>query len=199
MPETQTIQNCMEPMSDTRLSADDWIKAGLKALIERGFVALKAEALAKSLGVSRGSFYWHFTDVDAFHAAVLRRWRDIAYTNVVNQIEAGPADQFHALLERAFDADTTLERSIRAWATSAPSVKAVVEAVDAKRLHYLRRTLIDAGLSADTARTRAQIVYWAYLGHVFSDKALNAAARREIVRELTSLAKPSSSSALLSK
>jgi AcrR family transcriptional regulator len=177
----------MELMTDSRLSADDWIKAGLKALIESGFVALKADTLSKTLGVSRGSFYWHFTDVSAFHAAVLRRWRDIAFTNVVTRIEADQADQFHALLDQAFDADTALERSIRAWATSVPSAKAVVEAVDTKRLHYLQRRLAEAGLPDDTARTRARIMYWAYLGHVFSAKKLNAPMRHEIVSELSSL------------
>ena len=38
-----------------RLSADDWVKAGLKALAADGFTALKADPLAKALGISRGS------------------------------------------------------------------------------------------------------------------------------------------------
>ena len=55
-----------------QLSARDWLDQGLKALAARGFTALKAEPLAKAMGVSRGSFYWHLADVDAFHAAILR-------------------------------------------------------------------------------------------------------------------------------
>src|SRR5689334_18004652 len=49
-------------MSD-RLAAADWVKAGLKALAADGVGALKADLLAKSLGISRGSFYWHFADI----------------------------------------------------------------------------------------------------------------------------------------
>ena len=49
-----------------QLSAGDWISQGLKALAESGFTALKADPLAKAMGVSRGSFYWHFADLAAF-------------------------------------------------------------------------------------------------------------------------------------
>ncbi|CAN0507682.1 unnamed protein product, partial [Phaeothamnion confervicola] len=66
-------------MADDRLTARDWVNAGLKALARSGFTALKADTLSKALGVSRGSFYWHFADVGAFHAAVLQRWREVAY------------------------------------------------------------------------------------------------------------------------
>ena len=55
-----------------QLSARDWLDQGLKALAKSGFTSLKAEPLAKAMGVSRGSFYWHFADIAAFHAAVLR-------------------------------------------------------------------------------------------------------------------------------
>ena len=64
-------------MSD-QLSAKDWVDEGLKALASRGFTALKAEPLAKALRVSRGSFYWHFADIAAFHAAILARWHEVA-------------------------------------------------------------------------------------------------------------------------
>ena len=58
-------------MSGERLGPREWVNAGLRALSRSGFTALKAESLSKSLGVSRGSFYWHFADVGAFQAAVL--------------------------------------------------------------------------------------------------------------------------------
>ncbi len=48
-----------------QLSAKDWLDQGLKTLAESGYTALKAEPLAKAMGVSRGSFYWHFADVEA--------------------------------------------------------------------------------------------------------------------------------------
>src|SRR3569832_1286209 len=77
-----------EPDMTDQLSADDWIKAGLKALASSGFTALKADPLAKAMGVSRGSFYWHFADLGAFNAALLKRWREIAAEQIIADVGA---------------------------------------------------------------------------------------------------------------
>ena len=76
-----------------QLSAKDWLNQGLKTLAESGFTALKAEPLAKAMGVSRGSFYWHFADVEAFHAEVLRYWRDIAAERIIAAMPNPPEIQ----------------------------------------------------------------------------------------------------------
>ncbi|MBV9985736.1 helix-turn-helix domain-containing protein, partial [Bradyrhizobium sp.] len=60
-----------------QLSARDWLDLGLKVLARHGFAALKADRLAKTMGVSRGSFYWHFADIAAFHGAILKHWREV--------------------------------------------------------------------------------------------------------------------------
>src|SRR6476619_2513644 len=69
-------------------SAQDWVDLGLKTLAKSGFTALKAEPLAKAMGVSRGSFYWHFADIGAFHAAILARWREVATEQIIAGVEA---------------------------------------------------------------------------------------------------------------
>src|SRR5258707_13410567 len=74
-------------MSD-QLSAKDWLDQGLKTLAERGFTALKAQPLAKALGGSRGSFYWHFADIGAFHAAILKQWREVAAEQIIANLAA---------------------------------------------------------------------------------------------------------------
>src|SRR5205814_4312759 len=71
-----------------QLSAKDWLDQGLKALAKSGFTALKAEPLAKAMGVSRGSFYWHFADIGAFHAAILKHWREVAAEQIIADLEA---------------------------------------------------------------------------------------------------------------
>ena len=85
--------------------------AGLKALAKSGLSALKADTLAKKLGVSRGSFYWHFADVSAFRAAILKRWREIMLENIIEEIERVPDDRLEALIDRAFAAPV---RALRA-------------------------------------------------------------------------------------
>ena len=71
-----------------QLSAKDWLDQGLKTLAKSGFTALKAEPLAKAMGVSRGSFYWHFADIGAFHAAILKHWREVAAEQIIADVEA---------------------------------------------------------------------------------------------------------------
>src|ERR1700712_186047 len=87
-----------------QLSAQDWLDQGLKTLAKSGFTALKAEPLAKAMGVSRGSFYWHFADISAFHAAILKRWREIAAEQIITGVEAASRDEnpLSVLLRRVF-------------------------------------------------------------------------------------------------
>ena len=76
-----------------QLSAQDWLDQGLKVLAESGFTALKAEPMAKAMGVSRGSFYWHFADIGAYHAAILKHWREISVEAIIRDVEATSPEQ----------------------------------------------------------------------------------------------------------
>ena len=83
-----------------QLSAGDWIGQGLKALAESGFTALKADPLAKAMGVSRGSFYWHFADLAAFHAAVLKRWFALSGPSITAARLQPVLDELVAMISR---------------------------------------------------------------------------------------------------
>jgi AcrR family transcriptional regulator len=171
-------------MVDDRLTSRDWVNAGLKALARTGFTALKADTLAKGLGVSRGSFYWHFADVGAFHAAVLSRWREVAYENVIRELDGTAQNRLEALLDRAFRADTSVERAMRSWATTDPRARTMVDAVDSRRLSYLERLLVEAGVASAMAPVRARLLYWAYLGFILSSTRLAPSDRRRLLDEL---------------
>jgi AcrR family transcriptional regulator len=175
-------------MADDRLTSLDWVNAGLKALAKSGFTALKADTLSKALGVSRGSFYWHFADVGAFHAAVLQRWHEFAYENVVREVEGAPENRLATLLDRAFRADVRLEMAVRSWATAEARAKTMVEAVDSRRLKYIRELLTEAGLTSNQASARARILYWTYLGQGLSAHKPDPAEWRRILDELERLA-----------
>ena len=132
-----------------QLSAKDWLDQGLKTLAESGFTALKAEPLAKAMGVSRGSFYWHFADVGAFHAAVLKHWREVAAEQIIADLEAasGNDEPAAALLRRAFGGRPALEKAVRSWATLDPMARAAVQAIDRRRLGYVENLLRASGLA----------------------------------------------------
>jgi AcrR family transcriptional regulator len=176
-------------MSD-QLSAKDWVDQGLKALASRGFTALKAEPLAKALRVSRGSFYWHFADIAAFQAAILARWHEVAAEQIIANVEAASKDEdpLALLLRRVFGERLMLERAVRTWASVDPAARTAVQAIDRRRLNYVEGLLAESGLSAELARARAQILYWAFLGFALSDQPLPKARQQAVLDELLRIA-----------
>jgi AcrR family transcriptional regulator len=172
------------------LSARDWLDQGLKTLATQGFAALKAEPLAKAMGVSRGSFYWHFADIGAFHAAILKAWREVAAEAIIANVEAAPAgaDPLIVLLQRVFSEKLALERAVRSWAAFDAAAKAAVQAIDRRRIDYVEGLIRAKGVAADIARARAQILYWAFLGYALSDRPLSKAQRGAVFAELARIA-----------
>jgi len=173
-----------------QLSAKDWLDQGLATLAKNGFTALKAEPLAKALGVSRGSFYWHFADIGAYHAAILAHWREVAAEQIIANVEAGSQDDnpLALLLRRVFGEKLTLEKAVRTWASVDATARAAVQAIDRRRLGYVEGLLVQTGLTVDAARARAQILYWAFLGFALSDLPLPKARQQAVLEELLRMA-----------
>jgi AcrR family transcriptional regulator len=173
-----------------QLSAEDWLDCGLRTLATQGFSALKAEPLAKAMGVSRGSFYWHFADIDTFHAAVLKTWREVAAEAIISDIEAASAgdDPLAILLRRVFSEKLTLERAVRNWAAFNAAAKNAVQAIDRRRLDYVEGLMSARGVAPDIALARAQILYWTFLGYALSDKPLPRAQQKAVIEELVRIA-----------
>ena len=173
-----------------QLSAKDWLDQGLRALARSGFTTLKAEPLAKAMGVSRGSFYWHFADIGAYHAAILKHWREVAAEQIIAGLEAASGDDnpLQLLLRQAFGTKPALENAFRTWATVDPAARSAVQAIDRRRLGYVEKLFRASGLSDDVARARAQIIYWAFLGFALSDKLLPPARQAEVLDELLRMA-----------
>jgi AcrR family transcriptional regulator len=173
-----------------QLSAQDWLDLGLKTLAKSGFTALKADPLAKAMGVSRGSFYWHFADIGAFHAAILKHWRDVAAEQIIAGIEAAKGeDPVAVLLRTTFVARLAVEKAIRSWAAHDPAARAALQAIDRRRLDYVESLLRRAGLPDTVARARAQILYWTFLGFAWSDQALPQERQQAVLDELLRMAK----------
>ncbi|CCD88073.1 putative transcriptional regulator protein [Bradyrhizobium sp. ORS 285] len=173
-----------------QLSQQDWLDQGLKILAGKGFTALKAEPMAKVMGVSRGSFYWHFADVAAFHAELLKRWREIAAEQIITGVEASVGDEpaIAVLLRRTLSIRLTLERAVRSWAASSPLARQAVQAIDKRRLGYIEGLLAAQGLPAAPAQARAQVLYWAFLGYALSDRQLPPEQQQNVINELIRIA-----------
>ena len=173
-----------------QLSAQDWLDQGLRTLARSGFTALKAEPLAKAMGVSRGSFYWHFADIGAYRTAILKHWREVAAEQIIANLEAASKDDnpLLLLLRRSFSSKPALESAVRTWATLDPAARSAVQATDRRRLSYVESLFERSGVSPGVARARAQIFYWAFLGFALSDKPLPRARQAAVLDELLRMA-----------
>ncbi|MGR3365016.1 MAG: TetR/AcrR family transcriptional regulator [Maritimibacter harenae] len=154
--------------SKPRLSTKDWIAAGFRSLVTKGPEALKAEPLARELGTTKGSFYWHFKDVPDFKTKMLQHWQGAVIQALSAAVDAGgtAAQRLYRINEISSTeagnfGGAALEPAIRAWAQSDAEVAAAVEEIDAKRLAYLGATLKQLDL---TNPEFARILYGAFIG-----------------------------------
>ncbi|MEO0690886.1 MAG: TetR family transcriptional regulator [Pseudomonadota bacterium] len=149
-----------------RLTEQDWLDHGLKTLATQGVGALKAAKMAEKLGVSRGSFYWHFEDMRAFETRLLDRWQELTTDETIREMESEQreAERLPGLMIRALVERPDLDRAIRVWAEIDAKARAKLRKVDALRIGYLCNLLVASGLAEDQALHRARFIYAASLG-----------------------------------
>jgi AcrR family transcriptional regulator len=169
-----------------RLTAQDWIDFALATLARDGFEALKADVLARKLGVSRGSFYWHFRDLGTFHDRVIEHWKHTLTEAIIADLERyrSREERLDALVRRGFGHDGVLEIRMRTWADSNAEAARALKDIDRRRREYIERLLVEAGIPATRAATRAQLLYWTYLGAALSRSRLAGEPLDRIVAEL---------------
>jgi AcrR family transcriptional regulator len=152
------------------LSREDWADAGLEALAEDGLGAVAIDPLARRLGATKGSFYWHFANRDDLVATVLELWEQRDTTDVIAELDAlpDPRERLTALGRLAFGKAARgidPQAGILA-AASDPRVAAVLARVTRRRLATLERLYRDAGLDDAGARRYARLAYALYAGTI---------------------------------
>jgi AcrR family transcriptional regulator len=150
-----------------RLSAEDWAVAALDVIAESGLAAVAVEPLAKRLGVTKGSFYWHFPSREALLIAALERWEKTEQEMVFGQLEAvsDPRARLKALFQLvARELKSHVIYSELLKALDHPVVKPVLSRVSERRLDYLTASFRQAGLGRIDAQNRARLLYAAYVG-----------------------------------
>jgi len=154
--------------SRKRLSREDWVEAGFRALMSGGPDAVAVEPLATGLSVTKGSGYWHFADRSALLTAVLDLWVQRLTVDVVARVEGGggsPRDRMARLLTLVTDAVEHSPTELLVTVSPDPVVRSAVERALGLRLAYLQRLVEEAGVRPAEARARAFLAYSAYLGH----------------------------------
>jgi AcrR family transcriptional regulator len=151
----------------TRLSAADWEIAALDVIAEQGLGAVAVEPLARRLGVTKGSFYWHFATREALIEAALKRWEQgdaDALIAQVGQIEK-PRERLEALFRRTSrEMRSHVIYAAMLKALDHPAVKPVMQRLSQRRIQYLSIAYRALGLSRRDAAHRARLAYAAYVG-----------------------------------
>jgi AcrR family transcriptional regulator len=148
------------------------VDAAFDALANGGIDAVRVDPLAKKLGVTRGSFYWHFKDRAALHTAMLKDWRKRATYQLGTRIESratSPDERLKQTLAlprsgaRAKRA-AAIEFAIRLWSLRDKEAAQAVTLIDRVRLDYYAKLYGEMGFTPEDARRRAFLFYAALMG-----------------------------------
>jgi AcrR family transcriptional regulator len=141
---------------------------GLEALVKSGPEALKAARLARMLGVTTGSFYWHFGCVAEFRSGLLEYWKEGVVGGLIRKAQASAQEprQVLAELQKHILRSGThrYDSAMRNWARTAPLVRDTVRSADEVRARFLIGALKDSGMSEEEARDRANLIGAAWRG-----------------------------------
>lgn len=153
-----------------QLKRSDWIMAALEALIADGIEAVQITALSKTLGVTRGSFYWHFENRDGLLSALLAEWR-AKNSGIMVEALADAASLQDGILElfaiwvdhEKFD--PALDQAVRDWARRSIDVRAIVEQEDDNRVVAIAAFYERFGYEPTEAFVRARVIYFTQFGY----------------------------------
>ncbi len=168
-----------KPAESSRLSRDDWLDAAFQAVVEGGFDKVRVLGLAAALGVTRGSFYWHFVDHAELIAALLARWRErelAANRSVEGSTTEDPQQDLQAVLEAALShagvdlENMRFELALRGLGRRDASVAKMLIEVDQQRLRLFEGKFLRL---TNDARSAADLAALFYLAIVGSNQALS--------------------------
>lgn len=169
-----------------RLEREDWVRASLDAFEAGGPAGVAVVALAKGLGVTRGSFYWHFGSRDELLVAALELWEREHSEEVLAAAEQidDARERLRALFARASAKPPTIFVQLLR-ASDDPLVAPVLERVAQRRLAVLARAYRQAGMGRSRAEHEALLAYAAYMGRAFApEDRVTAAYARHLAERL---------------
>jgi AcrR family transcriptional regulator len=172
-------------VANVRTPRGAWVDAALQALGAGGPDAVRVEALAEGLGVSKGGFYWHFTDRQALLEEMLDRWEKSAAEDVIARIESQPGDP-RAKLQQLFDlapsADFAVELALRDWSRRDTEVAKRLHRVDNRRMEYLRSLFGQFCADENDVEARSMLAFSLFIGSYFIAARHRDKTRSEVMQ-----------------
>ncbi|MGQ0680379.1 MAG: TetR/AcrR family transcriptional regulator [Actinomycetota bacterium] len=161
----------------------DYFQAALTILGEGGLPALTISNLCAQLGITKGSFYHHFTGWDDFVQSFLDHWEQEQIHGMTrNSAPADAGNRLATIIEAAGNVPHAAETAIRAWAASSPAVAQAQKRVDTRRLQFavaLFTSLID---DPERAEWVARSSLAMFVGLQQLEPRLDSDSRRKLIQ-----------------
>ena len=153
----------------TRLSADDWVRAAFEVMVDEGIAGVKIARLCERLGVTKGSFYWHFADLEAFLGEVARQWAEEAVRQPRTLgFDATGSDatdvMLHAMTVFSDRRNRALARAVREWAQKDERARDAIRAADQALFQRVKGAFVALGFDDTESEVRAKVLYYAGVG-----------------------------------
>ncbi len=156
----------MESVEKRRLGREDWVHGALEILFEKGISGIKVVVLAERLGVTSGSFYWHFKKVQDLLDAVLDFWEHEQTDHIIRdaqEYDGDPGERIYRLMHQVIEEGAAEpDHAIAVWSKSDSSVQEVYQRTLHRRFGFAEWMFREAGFPELDARARGRIMV-AYL------------------------------------
>ena len=164
---TSAMDASREGVKRTKLSAGDWEREALVLIASKGVQELAVEPLARRMGITKGSFYWHFRTRDDLLEQALAGWEEHDSRNL--EAALGSSDEARKRLSdffRRVGKEQLTHEVYRQLCSAAghPIVRPVLQRVTERRMAYLATAYRELGLDQQASEDQARLAYSAYLG-----------------------------------
>lgn len=172
--------------ADKHSNKTAWLEAGFQMLAVGGIDSVRVDRISKKIGLTRGSFYWHFKSRSEFLDAMLELWQQKGTRDIIAMVEQqklNPNKRISALLNLTIKSPGPqyggkfAEMAIRIWGSSHPKAAEVVKKVDSERVAFVHKLLLEMNMEAALASFLAEIIYNAYIGMMSRDISQKEATR----------------------
>jgi AcrR family transcriptional regulator len=167
------------------MSREDFLRRSLEAVAEKGHAKLRIHELVKQLGVTRGSFYWHFKDRDDFVRALVEYYHQWSTDQViveVNRVGGDAAERLKTVMRFVAENDLgRYENVMMSWGVQEPIVAKSFDIAIRRRIEFIRAFFVQLGFEGQELEART-LAFVGYMRMVFS--AEDSDAREEHLRHL---------------
>jgi AcrR family transcriptional regulator len=172
-------------VANVRTPREAWVGAALQALAAGGPEAVRVEALATALGVSKGGFYWHFKDRQALLDEMLDSWEKAMVEDVIANVESRPVEsraKLQQLFELASTVDFAVELALRDWARRDRDVAKRLRRIDNRRMAYLRLLFGQFCSNERDVEARSMLAFSLFIGSYFITAKHEGRTRSQVLQ-----------------